>query len=200
MLLTADDIAAAGPLFATSDAVLVQLQQPAEATLAAARRGADAGALVVLDGAPPAEHREALLAAADVVRADTTEAELLTGVPADDPQQLLAAARSLLDVGPSVVALALTDGNLFVWRDAPGSRVESLVLPLGDDDVVDTTGGGDAFVAALTVALLRGDPVPAAARRAVAASAATVGYPGGRPDLRGLTWLRAGIDVPGTTG
>jgi ribokinase len=184
VLLTAADIAAAGPLGAP-DAVLVQLQQPAAAVLAAARRARDAGALLVLDGTPPPEHRDALLALADVIRADASEAELLPGGPADDPDRLLAAARRLLDTdaGPSVVALAFAGGNLFTWRDP---QIESLVLPLGDTDVVDTTGGGDAFVAALTVALLRGDPVPAAARLAVAASAATVGHPGGRPDLRAL--------------
>jgi ribokinase len=51
---------------------------------------------------------------------------------------------------------------------------------------VDTTGGGDAFVAALTTSLLRGDPYPEAARFATAASGATVGHAGGRPDLTGL--------------
>ncbi|WP_438860790.1 PfkB family carbohydrate kinase [Actinoplanes nipponensis] len=51
--------------------------------------------------------------------------------------------------------------------------------------VVDTTGGGDAFVAAPTASLLRGDPYPEAARRATAASGATVSHAGGRPDLTG---------------
>ncbi|GAA3351431.1 hypothetical protein GCM10020358_81070 [Amorphoplanes nipponensis] len=51
--------------------------------------------------------------------------------------------------------------------------------------MVDTTGGGDAFVAAPTASLLRGDPYPEAARRATAASGATVSHAGGRPDLTG---------------
>jgi ribokinase len=39
-------------------------------------------------------------------------------------------------------------------------------------------------VAALTVALLAGEPYEQAARRATAASGATVTHPGGRPELR----------------
>ncbi|GIE35582.1 hypothetical protein Ait01nite_086270 [Actinoplanes italicus] len=57
------------------------------------------------------------------------------------------------------------------------------LLPLTGDEVVDTTGGGDAFVAALTAALLNGETPEAAARRAVAASGVAVRHPGGRPDL-----------------
>ncbi len=57
-------------------------------------------------------------------------------------------------------------------------------MPLTIDPVVDTTGGGDAFVAGLTAALLTGHSYEEAAHRATAASGATVGHPGGRPDLR----------------
>jgi ribokinase len=78
------------------------------------------------------------------------------------------------------LARARADGNEFVWADG------ELFVPLTDDKVVDTTGGGDAFVAALTTSLLRGDPHPEAARFATAASGATVGHAGGRPDLTGL--------------
>jgi ribokinase len=172
-LLTVADIEEHAERIARQDAVLVQLQQPAEVATAAARIGHAAGRLVVVDGAPSGDE---LLACADVVRADDKEAELLLGVP---PGQMREAARKLLDRGPRLIAVAVDDGNLFVWADG------EVHVPLTDDPVVDTTGGGDAFVAALTAALLRGDPYPEAARRATAASGATVGHPGGRPDLSG---------------
>jgi ribokinase len=174
VLLTVGDVTRARTVISAADAVLVQLQQPAAAALAAARIGHDAGRLVVLDGAP-AEHRDELLAAADVVRADGREAELLLDGPAT-----VAAARRVLDQGPRLIALAVPDGNLFVWPDG------ALHLPLTSDKVVDTTGGGDAFIAGLTASLLRGEGPPAAARWAVAASAATVTRVSGRPDLTGL--------------
>ena len=179
VLLTEADVRAAKDVLSTADAVLVQLQQPPAAALAAARIAAGAGRLVVLDGAPPESHRTDLLAVCDVLRADAHEAELLLGTPADDPDAIREAATGLLAAGPSLVAVALADSNLFVWRDGTVS------VPLTGDEVVDTTGGGDAFVAALTAALLRGHGYAEAACHAVAASGATVGHAGGRPDLSG---------------
>ena len=171
VLLTDHDVEAARARISGADAVLVQLQQPPAAALAAARIGHDAGRLVVLDGAPQ-ERRDDLLAAADVVRADEQEAELLLG-----GEVSVDSARALLEKGPRLLALGVGDGNRFVWRDG------DLHLPLTDEKVVDTTGGGDAFTAALTAALLRGEDPGTAARWAVAASGATVGHPGGRPEL-----------------
>jgi ribokinase len=205
-LLTVADVRGATRALATADAVLVQLQQPPAAALTAARIGHEAGRLVVLDGAPPnageAESPAApsstggtgsstasagpggppgysgravpvagglpvdLLAAADVVRADAKEAAVWRD------------AGALLEHGPRLVAFAQPDGgNLFVWRDG------RVVVPPTDEKVVDTTGGGDAFVAALTDALLRGLHYVDAACWAVAAAGATVGHAGGRPHL-----------------
>jgi ribokinase len=172
-LLTVADIERQAELIRRQDAVLVQLQQPGDVAAAAARIGRGAGRLVVLDGAP---EDDALLADADVVRADEKEAGQLLGVPAG---QMRDAARKLLEKGPRLIAVAVDDGNLFVWDDG------DLHLPLTGGPVVDTTGGGDAFVAALTASLLRGDPYPEAARRATAASGATVTHAGGRPELSG---------------
>ena len=161
-------------LIARAGAVVVQLQQRPEVALKAARA---ATGRVVLDGAPE-RLRDELLACAHVVRADHQEAELLTGREIRSADDALEAARELKDL--ELVAFAVNDvGNVFVWDSG------ELVLPLGDAEVVDTTGGGDAFVGALTFALTRGDGPEAAARLAVDASGATVGHPGGRPDLTG---------------
>lgn len=177
VLLSEGDVRAAKDVISSADAVLVQLQQPPAAALVAARIGVGAGRLVVLDGVPPASHRPELLGACDVLRADAHEAELLLGASSDDPGAVRAAATDLLSEGPSLVAVGLADGNLFVWRDG------TLTVPLTEEDMVDTTGGGDAFVAALTAALLRGHGYAEAACHAVAASGATIGHAGGRPDL-----------------
>ncbi|MDY7089778.1 MAG: PfkB family carbohydrate kinase [Actinomycetota bacterium] len=158
--LTEADVLRARDTITGCDAVLVQLQQPAEATLTAARIGREAGRLVVLDG----EIKDkTLLPYADVVRADEKEAG--------------DAGEELLDHGPELIALARPDGNLFLWK---GGRLK---LPLEDAEVVDTTGGGDSFVAALTASLLAGEPYEVAARKATAASGSTVQHVGGRPEL-----------------
>ncbi|QQQ78607.1 bifunctional hydroxymethylpyrimidine kinase/phosphomethylpyrimidine kinase [Saccharothrix sp. 6-C] len=176
-LVTVDDVRAAASTLAGADAVVVQLQQPAEAALAAVRA---ATGLVVLDGAPAGREAE-LLAAADVVRADHHEAELVTGRSITGADAAVRAGRELLARGPSVVALEVPgEANVLTWAEG------SVVVPLTEEEVVDTTGGGDAFVAALTVALVRGDDPADAGRLATAAAGRAVGHPGGRTDLTGL--------------
>jgi ribokinase len=179
VLLTEADVAAAASLFAGARWVSIQLQQPPEAALAAARRAREAGGKIALDGAPAdGEHHADLLALADVVRADAREAAILTQTPAGDASQAREAAAGILRRGPSVVALAVDGtGNLVAW---PGG---DLLIPLTDTPVADTTGAGDAFMAALITALDRGDDPARAGRLAVAAAGATVGHPGGRPAL-----------------
>ncbi|WP_406045413.1 PfkB family carbohydrate kinase [Micromonospora sp. NBC_00898] len=180
-LLTEADVAGAADVVQASRAVLVQLQQPLPAALAAARCARAADRLVLLDGAPDDPHAAAeLLALADVLRADAREAGLIVGEPPKDAEAGLRAGRELLGRGPSLVAVEVAgEGNAFAW---PGGE---LFVPLSETPTVDTTGAGDAFVAALTVGLLRGDPPERTARYAVAAAGATVGHPGGRPALTG---------------
>jgi ribokinase len=177
VLLTPDDVEPAAPALRAARAVVLQAQQPG----AALRRCAElAGGMVVLDGAPDADAREALLAGADVLRADPAEAALLAGteVAEDDVEEMTGVGRRLLGAGPSVVVLGVEGaGNLAVWGDG------ELFVPFGDTEVVDTTGGGDTLTAALTVALLDGDDPGRALRRAVEATAGTVAVPGGRPAL-----------------
>ncbi len=172
MQLREDDVPV--DLIARASAVVVQLQQPPEVALKAARA---AQGRVVLDGSPE-RLRDELLACADVVRADHQEAELLSGRTIKSADDAVRAAREVLAKGPDLVAFAVDGvGNAFVWDSG------ELVLPLGDVEVVDTTGGGDSFVAALTFSLTRGDGPEEAARRAVEASGDTVSHLGGRPTL-----------------
>jgi ribokinase len=184
VLLTEEDVVAARDLFAGSRWASVQLQQPAKAALAAAALAREAGCLVVLDGAPAGGRYQAeLLAAATVLRADPREAATLAGTALDRPDDARRAAPALMRQGPSLVALAVGDaGNYFAWQGGSWGSGE-LWLPLTPTPVVDITGAGDAFTAALIAGLDSDGSPERAARLAVAAAGATVGYPGGRPEL-----------------
>lgn len=197
VLLTPDDVAAAADQIAAAQVVGLQLQQPGPAVLAALQR-VPGGALVVADGAPADDAtRTAVLARADVLRADTAEARLLTGRELPGVDDAREAAAELLTAGARVVALGVgKQGDLVSWRAGPRLGVaamdlevdpgwvdgEVLVPRLGDEPV-DPTGGGDAFVAVLTATLLGGATPEDAAWAASAAAGLTVTHAGGRPEL-----------------
>jgi len=182
-LLTADDIDQSRDLLGAARTVILQLQQPADAVLAALD-ALPPGGLVIMDGVPEEEStRDRILAAASVLRLDAHEAELLIGHPIPDEAAAREAAAWLLGHGPDLVVLAVgTDGNLVAWAS------DAVLLPLVDaGPQVDTTGGGDAFVAALAWALDRGEDRVRAARLATAAAGLVVTHPGGRPALDAAT-------------
>jgi ribokinase len=194
VLLTPDDVDAAAAELRTARAVVLQAQQPVPALLAAARHAHTGGARLLLDGVPGEEGRDALLGLADVLRADPAEAEQLVGREIDGPRAAIQAGRALVEDGLGMVVLGVErgePGNVAVWAEGEA------FLPLEDSPVVDTTGGGDALTAGLTVALLRNPAAdPATALRvAVAAAADTVGHPGGRPTLSPAV-LGAGVPEP----
>lgn len=174
VLLTPADVDRSADALARAATVVLQLQQPADALLRAAGH---ARGTVVLDGAPPApDARDDLLAAADVLRADATEAGLWLDTEVGSADEALDAARALRDRGVDLVVLgAGAEGDVAVWTGG------ELTLPLLHVDVADTTGGGDAFVAGLVAALPHGPE--AAVRWGNAAAGLTVTHLGGRPTL-----------------
>ena len=151
VLLTENDVHRGATTITAARAVLLQMQQPSAA----------------------------MLAAADVVRADARESVALAGGPLPDAAAAVRAGRELLRRGPRLVALAVSGaGNVFVWPDG------DVCTPLSGAEVVDTTGAGDAMVAALTAALLRDRGYAQAAQDATDAAAASVARIGGRPALQ----------------
>jgi ribokinase len=176
--LTARDVTEARPLLASAGTVVIQPQQPADATLAAAECAQAAGRRVVLDGHPGDDPltRARLLAATDVLRLNRPGGSLLAGYPLDTVEAALRAADDLLRLGPALVVLDLAElGCLFVWAD------QHLLLPHRGGPPTDAAA--DAFTAALAWSLTRGQGPRRAARLAVAASGVALAHPGGRPDL-----------------
>ncbi|MDK3256260.1 PfkB family carbohydrate kinase [Blastococcus capsensis] len=197
VLLTAADVAAADAQLAACQVLSLQLQQPGAAVRAALER-APRPALVVADGAPAdAGTRTAVLARADVIRADAAEAAQLIGRDLPGVEEAREAAAELLTRGPRLVALSVGgDGDLVAWRAGarPGGAAAAweadprwadgeVLVPLLGDAPVDPTGAGDVWVAALVATLLGGAGPEDAAWVAAAAAAATVAHAGGRPDL-----------------
>lgn len=179
--VTVDDVAGAAEALRGADVVVLQLQQPGDALVEAARLAHAGGARIVIDGAIEGDARDALLELATIVRADAQEAPLLTGVEIEGRADAERAAADLLERGAQLVALSVPDaGDLVAW---PGG---SQLHPHGEERIVDPTGAGDAFVAGLVTGLLRGDDPERIGQLAAAAAAATVQRLGGHPELAHL--------------
>ncbi|MCK8501631.1 ribokinase [Myxococcus fulvus] len=159
------DVLAAEERISRADVLLVQLEVPLEVVVAAVHVARAAGTHVLLDPAPPTVLPEELLEAVHVIRLNDLEAEVLTGVEVVDRASARQAAENLLRRGVGSAVVAAPQGNLLL-----GSEGE-LWLPNLPVDWVDTTGAGDAFSAALCVALGERRSLSDAARFAHATSA-----------------------------
>lgn len=170
--LDADDRAT----IAAADVLLLQLEVPLAAVLAAADQARADGTTVVLNAAPAAVLPTDLLDLVDVLVVNEHEAAVVAEVTSDDPPVLLDA---LLKRVPRVVLTLGARGAAYADRN--GLRV---AVPAPQIAAVDTTAAGDAFTGALAVGWAeRGgasseDTVTASLRWACAAGAACAQRPG----------------------
>jgi sulfofructose kinase len=167
---------------AQAPAVLCDLRW-LEATRAAFTRARAEGVTTVLDADLGA--REALgeiLALTDyAVFAAPALADLVPGVDVDNQLQ------RALSFGPRYVGVTQGAGD-YLWREANGPLMR---CPAFEVDVADTTGAGDAFHGAFTLALIEGRPLDACARFAAATAALKCTRLGSRAGLPTRTELES---------
>jgi ribokinase len=146
---------------ATHDALICQLELPLETVAAAV---AQASGFVCLNLAPAAPLPPQTLARADLIVVNETEAAFY---------------------GPALHELpglvAVTWGAKGAGLFQGGRQLAAAAPP--PIKAIDATGAGDAFVAALTLALLEGRPHEASVAFACAAGALAATRPGAQPSL-----------------
>lgn len=160
----AADVEAAADVLATADVVLLQLEIPMEAVMAAAALARNG--IVVLNPAPAQHLPPQLLERVDVLVPNRHELTELTGSP--DP-----ASAADLPV-PFVVVTMGAAGAAVVDHGA------LTLVPAVPVDVVDTTGAGDAFCGALATFLAAGDDIHTAVGAAAGAGALAATATGAR--------------------
>lgn len=180
-----EDVEAAQDLIAASDALMLQLEIPVDASLRAAQIASESGIEVVFNPAP-AHHpidpfigsspRECVI---DWIIPNEVEAEMITGLKIRDPESAVQAARNLLDRGirKGVIVTLGKEGAVAVTHDGEWRQPAFQVTP------VDPTGAGDAFCGAFAVALAEGMEIEKALRFAAAAGAICVTIAGAEPSL-----------------
>jgi ribokinase len=151
MLLLPSDIEKARNLIRQSDMILMQLENPVETVLCAAKIAHSAGVPVVLNPAPAQTLADELLSLITILTPNEIEAEMLTDCNVADIPSAIRAAHFLLNKNIHSVVLTLGErGAILAEKDhfvqIPGYRV----------DVVDTTAAGDAFCAALATQFASG--------------------------------------------
>lgn len=155
-------------LIRRADVLLLQLEVPMPAVVAAARVASDAGVRVVLTPSPAQSLGPELLDNVDLVVANHHEVRLLSG---DD--NLESGLRALLRSVPAVVVTRGSLGCVALTR--AGDRC---ALPACQVQAVDSTAAGDTFAGALAVGLAEGLELRVALARATVAAALSVQRPG----------------------
>ena len=153
----------------TLNAILVNFEVPEPAVAAAVQLGVNYGVPVIVDAGPARPYTPETWRNCTILTPNEQETETLVGYPVSDDTTAERAARELLGMGPSAVVLHRgAQGALLVTPD------DTIHVPSFSVDVVDTTGAGDAFSGALSVAVAEGLPLVDAIRRANAAGALAV--------------------------
>jgi ribokinase len=170
-LVTPAQIERAQSTLASADAILVQMEIPLESVEATLRLGQRLGKPVILNPAPAQPLPMEWLKLARYLTPNQHELAILLGADASED------FRSLMERAPAPVVL--TRGGDGAWYREGGEPTHQ---PGFNVDVVDTTGAGDTFNAALAVFLQEG--LPTAVCKACAAAALSVtrlGAQGGMP-------------------
>lgn len=159
----------------SADVLLAQGELTPEHSAALPALAERTGARFVLNLAPVTTRDRALIAAADPLIVNETEAADVLGVPRDlgldEVLDGLAAAVGRGLATSAVVTLG-AQGALVIEGDGEDER--TMVASPAVSEVVDTTGAGDAFAGTLATALAQGMSLVDAARYAAAAGSLAV--------------------------
>ena len=190
MAVTAEDVLAA--LDDRPDAVLMQLEIPFPVVCAVAARAKERGVRLVLDMGPAREEDFSRICAAEIVSPNRTELTAATGLAADTPDRLAAALDKLAATIPCRY-IVLKDGAAGAWLYDQGNLRRFPTYDVAP--VVDTTGAGDAFTAAMTAHYIaHGDIAAAIDFGNAAGSLATtkLGAQNAMPTVEEVAALQAG--------
>lgn len=158
--------------------VVLQLEMRLDVTEEIIRRVHAYGGKILLNPAPAVPLDPHILGMVDYLTPNETELSVLTGMPTESEEQVIAAAEKLLSYGTKAVVATLgSRGALIAERGRAeivrGYRVKA----------VDTVAAGDSFNGALAVALTEGRDLFSAVRFANATGALTVQKQGAIPSL-----------------
>lgn len=151
-LLAPEHVDAAEDLIAAGDVVMSVLEIHAATAGRAMALGRRHGVTTVLNPAPAQALARDILENVDILTPNESELRILAGLAPDDPADTVALAHRLQEDGVrTLVVTRGARGSLIVHPDGSSQAVPGMAV-----DVVDSTGAGDAFNAALAFAVAQG--------------------------------------------
>ena len=161
------------------DVFLMQLEIPLSTVEFVAEKASGRGSKVILNPAPAKQLPNYLLSTLFAITPNEVEAEIMTGIPVDDPLTAGKAADKLFSKGVKNVIITMGAAGAFLRSENISQMVS--VIPV---KAVDTTAAGDVFTAALAVAISEGKDVLEAvnfANRAASISVTRLGAQASAP-------------------
>jgi ribokinase len=164
--------------FSDHKLLLLQLEIPIEAVIAAAQRAKENGLRVLLNPAPAYSLPDELIALPDFILPNETELSLLTDRPVNDISSAEKAAKALLERGAQNVIVTLGANGALIVTGTQVLHVDTYKV-----NVVDTTAAGDAFSGGFASALLQNESLEDAVRYGCACGALATTKFGAQPSL-----------------
>ncbi len=154
------------PQIAASDVVLTMLENPVEAAAQAMQLGRKHGKLTILNPAPAVVLPGEVLRDCDIVTPNESELRVMLGLSPDSKEDDAELARKVRSRGVNTLIVTLGERGAMILNDEGQQHVPPVRV-----EVIDSTGAGDAFNAALAVALAAKTPLTTAVQLANCAGA-----------------------------
>jgi ribokinase len=167
-------------------ALLLQLEVPLPAVLAAAQVARQVGVTVILDPAPArTDIPPELYPLVDIITPNEIEVSQLVGFPVKEQEAAAKASVELRQRGVSTVIVKLGAQGVFCATgvSAAARSAETFFVPAFPVQAVDTVAAGDAFNGGLAAALAEGRPLRDAVVWGAAAGAISATKAGAQPSL-----------------
>jgi ribokinase len=161
-----EDVARCVDALAGAKVLLLQMESPLEASLAAAKAAREMGVTVVFDPAPAKQLPPEAYTVVNIMTPNETETEILVGIRPTNEAEARESAGILISRGLEIAIIKLGAQGVYYQ-----SATESGFVPIFAVNAIDTVAAGDAFNGGLAVALAEGKPLAEAVRWGAAAGA-----------------------------
>ena len=139
-------------LLKKSKVFLTQMETPDITTIYALKKASENGCLTILNPAPARKINKDDFKLLDFFTPNETEAEFYLNKKINTDEDIKNAAKEFLSMGVKNIVITLGDKGVYFENKNENYFIEAFKL---NENVIDTTGAGDAFNGALAVALAK---------------------------------------------